>query len=91
MVKKCPFLFSLAGDMCHEPPLVKTNMELHIPNAVVVPSVDEIQICFNHIMQTTLEIMKSVTIWAQRDLSKLLDEGPLNEDISTLYIFKYKF
>lgn len=71
--------------MCHEPPLVKTNMELHIPNAVVVPAVDEIQTCFNQIMQTTLEIMKSVTVWAQRDLCKLLDEGPINEDNGTSY------
>lgn len=50
------------------PPLIKTDMELHIPNAVICPDLDEIQTYLIQIMNNTLEVMKFVTIWAQRNL-----------------------
>lgn len=51
------------------PPLIKTDMELHIPNAIIVPDLEEIQSYLTQIMNNTLDVMKFVTVWAQRNLT----------------------
>lgn len=58
-------------EMAVYPPLVKTDMELHIPNAIIVPSLEEIQGYFTNIMQNTLDVMNAVSIWAQRDFDNM--------------------
>lgn len=59
-------------------------MILRIPNAVLVPSLDEIQTLFNMMMFRTLDIMKDVTVWAQRDLQTVKEDYNPFEESSNL-------
>lgn len=56
-------------------------MELHIPNAVIVPDLEEIQSYLTQIMNNTLEVMKFVTVWAQRNLTPTGDCDNFDNDL----------
>lgn len=56
-------------------------MELHIPNAVIVPDLEEIQGCLTQLMNNTLGVMKHVTVWAQRNLTPSGNCDTLDEDL----------
>lgn len=70
--------------------LIKTNMELQIPNIKIVPCLDEIQSFINQLMHNTLDTMKLVTVWAQRDMQNLIENDILLEE-ECMYIYSILF
>lgn len=48
-------------------PMMKTYLELQIPNIYINPNLDEIQASFTHVLANTLETHRAIVMWGQRD------------------------
>ncbi|KAJ8919736.1 hypothetical protein NQ315_006264 [Exocentrus adspersus] len=46
-------------------PIMKTNMILQIPIAIITPSLDEIQAQFSHVLNNVLDTHKYISMWGQ--------------------------
>ena len=46
--------------------LLQTDFVLKIPNIIIIPSLDELQIHFNKVMDSLFETHKTVTMWGQK-------------------------
>ncbi|NWI40441.1 DYH8 protein, partial [Picathartes gymnocephalus] len=51
-------------------PFLKAEVNLDIPNLVIVPSLDDIQHAINRMIQLTMEVSRGVAQWGQRHLQK---------------------
>lgn len=50
---------------------MKTFLELHIPNIIINPSLDEIQSSFTHVLANILKTHRAVCMWGQRSKEKV--------------------
>ncbi|NXT63912.1 DYH8 protein, partial [Chaetops frenatus] len=51
-------------------PFLKAEVNIDIPNLVIVPSLDDIQHAINRMIQLTMEVSRGVAQWGQRHLQK---------------------
>lgn len=58
---------SLIGSKTRTVPIMKTQMDLQIPNAVINPSLDGIQHAFAQVINNIVNTHKYVYAWGQRD------------------------
>lgn len=49
-----------------EAPLMETHFVLQIPNIVIVPGIDELQLHFSKVITNLIGIHKSIVMWGQR-------------------------
>lgn len=49
-----------------EAPLMRTQFVLQIPNIVIVPTIEDLQLHFSRVITNLIETHKSVVMWGQR-------------------------
>ena len=59
-----------SGRNRREVPIFKVFAELAIPNVIVRPSIDEVQIYLNRVVQTIISVSKNISQW-DKDRSKV--------------------
>lgn len=52
-------------------PIIKTNINLSIPNIIITPSLDEVQQTLNKAVDCIVKVMKGVRQWSKERISKV--------------------
>uniref|UniRef100_H0ZAY7 AAA+ ATPase domain-containing protein n=1 Tax=Taeniopygia guttata TaxID=59729 RepID=H0ZAY7_TAEGU len=60
-------------------PIIRTNINLSIPNVIMTPSLDEVQQTLNKAVDSIVKVMKGVRHWSKERISKV---GVFNNSVS---------
>lgn len=52
-------------------PIIRTSINLSIPNIVMIPSLDEVQQTLNKAVDSIVKVMKGVGHWSKERISKV--------------------
>lgn len=52
-------------------PIIRTNINLSIPNIIMTPSLDEVQQTLNKAVDFIVKVMKGVRQWSKERISKV--------------------
>lgn len=52
-------------------PIIRTNINLSIPNIIMTPSLDEVQQTLNKAVDFVVKVMKGVRQWSKERISKV--------------------
>lgn len=52
-------------------PIIRTNINLSIPNIIMTPSLDEVQQTLNKAVDSIVKVLKGVQHWSKERISKV--------------------